>query len=91
MYFHLHSQFWPYSVHLEKMYRVTEWHISAGRSDVKSTYSSHNINDGDFLFRVVLVLLLGLFSYQGPQLVKVDGWHVVLVLTQVEVSHTNLE
>ena len=54
------------------------------------TYSSNNINDGDFLFRMILVFLLSLFSNQGPQLVKVDSWHVVLVLSQVEVSHTNL-
>ena len=39
---------------------------------------------------MVGVLFLGLFSDQGPQLVQVDGGHVVLVLAQVEVPHTKL-
>lgn len=39
---------------------------------------------------MVLVLFSGLFRNQGPQLVKVDSWHVVLVLAKVEISHTDL-
>lgn len=54
------------------------------------TYSSNNIDDWDFLLRVVLVFLLCLLRDQSPQLVQIDGWVVVLVLPDVEVSHTNL-
>lgn len=55
------------------------------------TYSSNNINDGDFLLWVVLVLQSSLFSDQSPQLVQVYCWHVVLVLADMEVPHTNLK
>lgn len=61
------------------------------RQKLGTTYSSHTINDGHFLFGVVLVLFLCLLRHKSPQLVKVDGWHVVLVFSQVEVSHTNLK
>ena len=56
----------------------------------KGTYGSDDINDGDFLLRVVLVFLPSLFRHQGPQFVQVDCWLEMLVLPQVEVSHTNL-
>lgn len=70
-------------------YRVTLecWKISSNR---KNTYSTNNINNGNFLLRMVLVLLSGLFRDQSPQLVKVDSRHVVLILAEMEVSHTKL-
>jgi len=66
------------------MCRKTIIHIRYG------TYSSNDINDGNFVLWVVLVLFLSLFADQGPQSVEIDSRHVVLVLTDVEMSHTDL-
>ena len=55
------------------------------------TYCSDNINDGDLLLRVILVLVLGLICDQSPEFVQVDGRHMVLVLPDVEVPHTKLK
>ena len=66
------------------MCRKTIIHIRYG------TYSSNDINDGNFFLWVVLVLFLSLFADQGPQSVEIDSRHVVLVLADVEMSHTDL-
>ena len=57
----------------------------------KNAYSFNNINDRGFLLWVILVFLLGLLSNQRPQSVKVDSRHVMRVLSNVEMSHSNLK
>lgn len=63
------------------------WKMTGGR---RVTYSSDNVDDRDLILGMILVLGAGLLRHQGPQLVKVHCWHVVLVLAQVEVPHTEL-
>ena len=53
------------------------------------TYSSHTVDDG-CLVCVFLVVHAGLFGDQRPQLVQVEGRTVVLLLGQMEVTHTDL-
>merc|ERR1712179_726649 len=53
--------------------------------------SSDNINNrGFFFFGVILILQFGLFSDQSPQPVKINSGHVVCVLSDVKMSHSNL-
>jgi len=64
--------------------------VQEDKQSKNETYSSNNIDDWDFLLGVVLVFLLCLLRDQGPQLVQIDGRVMVLVLPDVEVSHTKL-
>jgi len=55
-------------------------------------YRSVGVNDGDLAASLDLsVLFPGLLGDEGPELVNVDDGAVVLVLVDVEVSHTDLE
>lgn len=86
-----HSQFWHNLLDLNRSNRLqNDTLVQEDEITLNCTYSSHNINDGNFLFGMVLVLFSGLFSNQSPQFVQIDGWHVVLVFPDMEVPHTNL-
>ena len=52
------------------------------------TYSSDNINDWYGAITLVLVVLPGLLTHKGPQLIQVESWPVVLVHGFVIVPHT---
>lgn len=52
------------------------------------TYSSDNINDWYRTISLVLVVLPGLLTNKGPELVQVESWPVKLIHGFVKVPHT---
>ena len=55
----------------------------------KDTHRSCDINDGNLPVLPLLVVISSLLGHQGPQLVQVHRGTVVLLTSQVKVSHAD--